>query len=99
MKTKTEPCLGVVVLLCCDQPDNTQHQRQSVRFRENRLAMRPGITVAPLVVVLLAVLLPGLTLAAAPKGPIPHVLRINWGDPIPDTLDPQLSHSGHWGIS
>ena len=27
------------------------------------------------------------------------VLRINWGDWFPDTLDPQLSHSGQWAIS
>ena len=61
--------------------------------------MRPGITVAPLVVLLLASLLSGPTLTAAQNGPTPHVLRVNWGDPPPDTLDPQLSHSGQWGIS
>jgi oligopeptide transport system substrate-binding protein len=61
--------------------------------------MRPGITVAPLVVVLLASLLTGPTLTAAQNGSTPHVLRVNWGDPPPDTLDPQLSHSGQWGIS
>jgi oligopeptide transport system substrate-binding protein len=62
--------------------------------------MRPGITVAPLVVVLLlASLLSGPARVTAQNGPIPHVLRVNWGDPPPDTLDPQLSHSGQWGIS
>lgn len=62
--------------------------------------MRLGITVAPLVVVLLlASLLSAPTLTAAQNGPTPHVLRVNWGDPPPDTLDPQLSHSGQWGIS
>ncbi len=28
----------------------------------------------------------------------PHVLRVNWGY-FPDTLDPQLSHSGQWSVS
>jgi oligopeptide transport system substrate-binding protein len=27
------------------------------------------------------------------------VLRINWGDPVPDTLDPQRSDEGQWSVS
>jgi oligopeptide transport system substrate-binding protein len=33
--------------------------------------------------------------AAAPD----HVLRLNWGEFGPDTLDPQFSHEGQWSIS
>ena len=61
--------------------------------------MRRWTTVAPLAVVLLAVLLPGLTPAAAPQGPTPHVLRIYWGGSPPDTLDPHYSHEGQWDAS
>ena len=61
--------------------------------------MRRGITVAPIVILLvLTSLLPGLSLAAAQDGVGPKVLRVNWGDP-PDTLDPQHSDQGQWSIS
>jgi ABC-type transport system substrate-binding protein len=32
------------------------------------------------------------------EGAEAHVLRVNWGY-FPETLDPQLSHSGQWSIS
>src|SRR5688500_5882338 len=45
----------------------------------------------------LGTLLAGLSPAAAVQdGPTPHVLRYNWGDPPPDTLDPHHSDQGHW---
>jgi oligopeptide transport system substrate-binding protein len=49
-------------------------------------------------VLLLAALLPGLTLAAA-QGSEPHVLRIYWGSSPPDTLDPHRSDGGFWDAS
>src|SRR5215212_9344768 len=61
--------------------------------------MRRGITVAPIVILLvLTSLLPGLSLAAAQDGVGPKVLRVNWGDP-PETLDPQHSDQGQWSLS
>src|SRR5215212_10065401 len=61
--------------------------------------MRRGITVAPIVILLvLTSLLPGFSLAAAQDDVGPKVLRVNWGE-VPETLDPQLSHSGQWSIS
>ncbi len=36
--------------------------------------------------------------AARQEGAEAHVLRVNWGY-FPETLDPQLSHSGQWSIS
>src|SRR5215216_161123 len=61
--------------------------------------MRRGITVASIVVLLmLTSLLPGLSLAAGQDDVGSKVLRVNWGD-VPESLDPQLSHSGQWSIS
>ena len=60
---------------------------------------RRATAVAVLAVLLLASLLPGISMVMAQDGATPGVLRVNWGDPIPDTLDPQLSHWGQWGIS
>ena len=63
--------------------------------------MRRGITVAPIVVVLvLGSLLPGLASTAARRAAgHAHVLRINWGPSVPETLDPQHSDEGQWSIS
>ena len=62
--------------------------------------MRRGITIAPMILVLmLSSLLAGLApVAAEQDGGEPRVLRVNWGY-LPETLDPQLSHSGQWPIS
>jgi oligopeptide transport system substrate-binding protein len=43
-------------------------------------------------------LLGGAPVAALQEGAAPKVLRVNWGY-FPETLDPQLSHSGQWPIS
>src|SRR4051794_25569789 len=63
--------------------------------------MRRGITVAPIVVVLvLSSLFPGLTPPAAVQtAGQAHVLRMNWGPDVPDTLDPQHSDQGQWSMS
>jgi oligopeptide transport system substrate-binding protein len=62
--------------------------------------MRRTLTVAPLLVALvLGTLVLGFTPAVATQERVPKILRINWGDYFPETLDPQLSHSGQWAIS
>jgi oligopeptide transport system substrate-binding protein len=63
--------------------------------------MLRGITVAPIVVV---VLLGSLfsSLAATAQGQTDgqaHVLRMNWGPDMPETLDPQHSDLGQWSMS
>ena len=61
--------------------------------------MRRGITVAPIVVLLvLTSLLAGPSLAAVQEGVGPKVLRVNWGG-VPETLDPQHSDQGQWSMS
>jgi oligopeptide transport system substrate-binding protein len=61
--------------------------------------MRRGITVAPIVLLLvLTSLLPALSLAEGQDDLEAKVLRVNWGDP-PETLDPQHSDQGQWSIS
>jgi oligopeptide transport system substrate-binding protein len=53
-----------------------------------------------LVVMVLGFLIPGIATAAALQDtPGGKLLRVNWGDFFPETLDPQLSHSGQWAIS
>src|SRR5688500_19605938 len=62
--------------------------------------MRRTLIVAPLLAVLvLGTLVLGFTPAAATQESASKILRINWGDYFPETLDPQLSHSGQWAIS
>ncbi len=63
--------------------------------------MRRGITVAPIALALvLGSLLPNLALPAAVRtAGQAHVLRMNWGPSLPDTLDPQLSDQGQWEMS
>jgi oligopeptide transport system substrate-binding protein len=39
------------------------------------------------------------TEVAATQDPGDKVLRMNWGDSVPDTLDPQLSDGGQWEMS
>jgi oligopeptide transport system substrate-binding protein len=62
--------------------------------------MRRGITVAPIVVLLLGSLLPSpAPTAAGQTAGQAHVLRMNWGPDMPDTLDPQHSDQGQWSMS
>ena len=63
--------------------------------------MRRGITVAPIALaLLLGALLPSLALPAVVQtAGQEHVLRMNWGPSMPDTLDPQLSDQGQWEMS
>jgi oligopeptide transport system substrate-binding protein len=50
-----------------------------------------------------ALILASLVLATVPVASVraasDHVLRVNWGPPVPDTLDPQHSDEGQWSIS
>src|SRR5918993_2636310 len=53
-----------------------------------------------LVIMVLGFLVSGIAPAAALQNtPGGKLLRVNWGDFFPETLDPQLSHSGQWAIS
>jgi oligopeptide transport system substrate-binding protein len=52
-----------------------------------------------LALLVLASLLPAFAPAAAVQEASDHALRVNWGPPIPDTLDPQHSDEGQWAIS
>ena len=62
--------------------------------------MRRGITVAPIVVVfLLCSLLSSLATAQGQAAGQAHVLRMNWGPDMPETLDPQHSDLGQWSMS
>ena len=62
--------------------------------------MRRGITAAPIVVVfLLGSLLSSLAAAQGQTAGQAHVLRVNWGPEMPETLDPQHSDLGQWSIS
>src|SRR5215207_6699683 len=64
------------------------------------LTMRPGITVAPIVVVfLLGSLLYCFATAQGQAAGQAHVLRMNWGPDMPETLDPQHSDQGQWSMS
>ena len=62
--------------------------------------MRRGITAAPMVVVfLLGSLLSSLAAAQGQTAGQAHVLRVNWGPEMPETLDPQHSDLGQWSMS
>jgi oligopeptide transport system substrate-binding protein len=63
--------------------------------------MRRGITAAPIVVVfVLGSLLSSLVATAQGQtARQAHVLRMNWGPDMPETLDPQHSDLGQWSMS
>jgi len=62
--------------------------------------MRRLLALLPTALVLVALLpLGGLPVTATSAAPGDHVLRVNWGPPVPDTLDPQHSDEGQWSIS
>jgi oligopeptide transport system substrate-binding protein len=62
--------------------------------------MRRGITAAPIVVVfLLSSLLSNLDGAQGQTAGPAHVLRVNGGPELPETLDPQHSDLGQWSVS
>ncbi|MDF3040512.1 MAG: hypothetical protein K0Q71_3218 [Thermomicrobiales bacterium] len=61
--------------------------------------MRRILTLLPTVVVLASLLAVGGMPATATQSAPSKVLRLNWGEFGPDTLDPQFSHEGQWSIS
>jgi oligopeptide transport system substrate-binding protein len=60
--------------------------------------MRPVWSLLRVLVIALPVLTPGSVPIEARQTGAEHVLRVNWGY-FPETLDPQLSHSGQWAVS
>jgi oligopeptide transport system substrate-binding protein len=70
-----------------------------VVYREEARTVRRTLTLFPMVVVLASLLTLGGMPATATQSAPSKVLRLNWGEFGPETLDPQLSHEGQWSIS
>jgi oligopeptide transport system substrate-binding protein len=72
--------------------------RHRMRRHLSSVVNRSGFVLSVLVLLALGSLLPGLT-AEALQSAGSRIYRVNWGDPFPETLDPQHSDQGQWSVS